>query len=159
VPEIQRCGKLIVVCGDFNMLRYCHEKGYGGVHNAWMDMFNGFIDDTALMEIKRVGSTFTWTNKQRNLVMSNLDRFMVSRDWEQSYPKVYVRSLTRVGSYHSPILLDDGVESPQRRRIFRFEKACLSNADFKKRIIKKWPARGDGGGGVPRLLEENEKNI
>jgi hypothetical protein len=54
-----------------------------------------------------------------------------------------MRSLTRVGSDHSPILLDDGVESPQRRIIFRFEKAWMSNADFKRRIIEKWLARGD----------------
>jgi endonuclease/exonuclease/phosphatase family metal-dependent hydrolase len=43
--------------------------------------------------------------------MSNLDRFFVSRDWEQRYPKVLVRTLTRVGLDHNPILLDDGVES------------------------------------------------
>jgi endonuclease/exonuclease/phosphatase family metal-dependent hydrolase len=141
--KIQRCGKLIVVCGDFNMLRYCHEKRSGGVHNVRMDMFNGFIDDTALMDFKRVGSSFTWSNKQRNHVTCTLDKFLVSRDWEQMYPKVHVRSLIRVGSNHSPILLDNGVDSPQRRRIFRFEKAWLSNADFKKRIIEKWSARGD----------------
>jgi hypothetical protein len=45
------------------MLRYCYDKSSGGVHNIWMDMFNGFIDDTALIEIKRVGSSFTWTNR------------------------------------------------------------------------------------------------
>jgi hypothetical protein len=50
-----------------------------------------------------------------------------------------------VGSDHNPILLDDGMDSPQRRRIFIFEKVWLSNGDFKKRIIEKWPARGDEG--------------
>jgi hypothetical protein len=42
-------------------------------------MFNSFIEDTTLREIKRVGGRFTWTNKQRNPVMSNLDRFCVWR--------------------------------------------------------------------------------
>jgi hypothetical protein len=92
-----------------------------------------------------VGSNFTWSKKQRNHVMSNMDRFLVSRDWEQRYPKVYVKSLTIVGSDHSPILLDDGMDSPQRRRIFIFEKVWLSNADVKKRITEKWPARGVEG--------------
>jgi hypothetical protein len=35
------------------------KKSSGGVHSIWMDMFNGFIDDTTLIEIKRLGSTFT----------------------------------------------------------------------------------------------------
>jgi hypothetical protein len=135
----------MVICGYFNMLRYYHEKSFGGVHNIWMDMFNRFIDDTALIEIKRVGNRFTWTNKQRNPVMSNLDRFFVLRDWEQKYPKVYVRSLIRVRSDHSPILLDDGVESLQRKRTFKFEKVWLSNPVFKKRILEKWPIRGGEG--------------
>jgi exonuclease III len=57
--KIQRRGKPMVVCGDFNMVRYCHEKSSGGVHSIWMDMFNGFIEDTSLIEKKRVESTFT----------------------------------------------------------------------------------------------------
>jgi endonuclease/exonuclease/phosphatase family metal-dependent hydrolase len=106
-----RCQVPIVICGDFNMIRYNHEKSYGASHNIWMDMFNNFIEDTTLREIKKVGGRFTWINKQRGPVMSNLDRFFVSRDWEQRYPKVLVRTLTRVGLDHNPILLDDGVES------------------------------------------------
>jgi hypothetical protein len=58
---------------------------------------------------------------------------------------VYVRSLIRVGSDHSPILLDDGVESLQRKRTFKFEKAWLSNPDVKKRILEKWLIRGGEG--------------
>jgi hypothetical protein len=69
------------------MIRYSHEKSSGTPHNVWVDMFNSFIEDTTLREIKRVGGRFTWTNKQRNLVMSNLDRFFVSGEWEQKYPK------------------------------------------------------------------------
>jgi hypothetical protein len=52
-------GKPIVVCGDFNIVRYCHGKSSRGVHSIWMDMFNGFIEGTTLIEIKRLGSTFT----------------------------------------------------------------------------------------------------
>jgi hypothetical protein len=51
------------------------KKSSGGVHSIWMDMFNGFIDDTTLIKIKRLGSTFTWTNKQKDLVMNVLDYF------------------------------------------------------------------------------------
>jgi hypothetical protein len=43
----------------------------------------------------------------------------VSGEWEQKYPKVFVRTLIRVGSDHSPILLDDGMEFSRRPRVFR----------------------------------------
>jgi hypothetical protein len=46
-------------------------------------MFNSFINDIALLEIYRgEGGRFIWTNKQRNHVMTNLDRFFVSKEWE-----------------------------------------------------------------------------
>jgi hypothetical protein len=48
-------------------------------------MFNSFIEDTALRKIKRVGGRFTWTNKQRNPVMSNLDRFLVSGECDMTW--------------------------------------------------------------------------
>jgi hypothetical protein len=51
------------------------EKSTGANYNVWMNMFNSFVNDTALMEIYRGGDRFTWTNKQRTHVMSNLDRF------------------------------------------------------------------------------------
>jgi hypothetical protein len=117
------------------MITYYHENSSGVVHNMWMDTFNSFIVDTAVREIKRGGSRYTWINKHKNPVMSNLDRFFVSKEWEQKYPKVFVRTLVRVGSDRNPILLNDGVDSVQRQRLFRFEKAWL--------LIEKWPKRMD----------------
>jgi hypothetical protein len=51
-------------------------------------MFNSFIDDTAMIELVRGGSRFTWTNKQVNPIISNLDRVLVNKEWEQHFPKV-----------------------------------------------------------------------
>jgi hypothetical protein len=52
-----------------------------------------------------------------------------------------VRTLIRVGSDHSPILLNDGMEVSQRSRVFRFESAWLAISEFKNKIIEKWPVR------------------
>jgi endonuclease/exonuclease/phosphatase family metal-dependent hydrolase len=130
---------LVVVCGDFNIIRYGFEKSTGETYNVWMDMFNSFINDTALLEIHRGGERFTWTNKQRNPVMSNLDRFFVSKEWEQKFPKSRVLSLVRVGSDHSPLLMDDGIKVGQCRRRFRFENAWLSKPEFREKMIERWP--------------------
>ena len=56
-----------------------------------------------------------------------------------------MRTLIRVGSDHSPIFLDDGVDSALRVRMFRFEKAWLLNPEFKNKMFEKWPVREDEG--------------
>jgi len=75
-----------------------------------MNLFNDFIERCDLREIHRSrGSRFTWTNKQENPTMCNLDRVLVSTDWEEKFPTTTLTALTRVGSDHSPLLLDTGV--------------------------------------------------
>jgi exonuclease III len=64
--KLKRTGIPVMVIGggvDFNLLRYVHEKSNGSEYTVWMDMFNFFINDTALIEVVRGGSRFTWTNK------------------------------------------------------------------------------------------------
>jgi hypothetical protein len=97
-----------------------------------MAMFNTFINDTALIELVRGGSRFTWINKQVNPIRSNLDMVLVNKEWEQHFPKVRVRSLTRIGSHNNPILVEDREGDSKIKRGFVFEAAWLANEEFKK---------------------------
>jgi hypothetical protein len=124
----------MLIGGNFNMIRYVHEKSNGSEYTIWMDIFNSFINDIALIEIIRGGSRFIWTNKQNNLIRSVLDRVFVPKEWEQKYPKVKLMTLTRVGSDHCPLLLDDGTGKDQFKRGFRFETTWLSQGGFKKNL-------------------------
>jgi hypothetical protein len=54
-----------------------------------MDNFNLFIDLHQLQEIRRSGVKFTWTNKQANPVLVNLDRILVSTEWEAKFPRCF----------------------------------------------------------------------
>jgi hypothetical protein len=96
--KIQASVGPLLMGGDFNIIRYSHEKSTCTGHTVWMDMFNSFINDTTLIELVRGGSRFTQTNKQTNPVRSNLDMILVNKEWGQQYPKVRVLTLTRVGS-------------------------------------------------------------
>jgi hypothetical protein len=125
-----------------------------------MDMFNSFLNDTTLIELIRGGSRFTWTNKQENPIRSNLDKVLVNREWEQHYPKVRVMTLTRVGSDHNPILLDDGSEGVKVKRWFIFESTWLSNAEFKKKLIERWHVRnGEEIQDFWRRLKKRNKTV
>jgi hypothetical protein len=37
----------VLVGGDFNMIRFMHEKSNGSEYTIWMDMFNTFINDNS----------------------------------------------------------------------------------------------------------------
>jgi hypothetical protein len=63
-----RCEVLVVVCGDLNMIKYGFEKSTRANYSIWMDMFNSFLNDTALLKIYRGGDRFTWQiNKETML--------------------------------------------------------------------------------------------
>jgi hypothetical protein len=64
------------------MIRFSYEKSADVEHTIWMDMFNSFINDDAIMELVRGGSRYTWTNKQENPIRSNLDSVLVTKEWE-----------------------------------------------------------------------------
>lgn len=61
--KIQRANTPLMIGGDFNFIRYCHEKSSDNIEQIWMDMFNNFIADCSLRELRRTGSKYTWTNK------------------------------------------------------------------------------------------------
>jgi hypothetical protein len=127
--------------GDFTMIRYGHEKSSGAAHNVWMNMFNSFINDTAIIEKVRGGSRFIGTNKQEVPIRSNFDRIFVSSGWELRFPRASVRALIRVGFDHNPLLLDDGTRKRQLTKKFRFELAWLSHENFKRQLVEKWAKR------------------
>lgn len=62
-------------------------------------------------------------------------------DWEEKYPEVTATSLLRIGSDHTPILVDTGEDRTQEGKIFRFEMAWLTQNTFREKLIEKWPKR------------------
>jgi endonuclease/exonuclease/phosphatase family metal-dependent hydrolase len=131
----------VIIGGDFNMIRYIHEKSLGTKYTIWLDMLNNFINDTKIIELIRGGSLFTWTNKQQNPIRSNLDKIFVSKSWDQHYLRTRVMTMTRVGSDHNPLILDNGEQVESGKKMFRMESAWLGNTKFKNHLLQRWPER------------------
>ena len=49
----------IIIGGDFNMLRYRHEKSRGRFDTHWPTLFNVVIDSLSLREVHMTGRQFT----------------------------------------------------------------------------------------------------
>lgn len=106
-----KCHSLVpplVFRGDFNLIRRAEDKSSSCINYSLVDKFNNFIVVNKLMEIKRGGPRFTWINKQACPTMVGLNRILVSTDWEANYPLCTAFSLTKVGSDHSPTVLNLG---------------------------------------------------
>lgn len=127
-----------VIGGDFNLILEVNHKSSKQVNMGLMEEFNNCIADLELLEIKRAGSRFTWTNKQNNPIFSNIDRIFVTTDWECKYPMCYAQTLLRIASDHSPIILDSGENSQQRPRQFFFEQQWLTQEGFKEGVSNRW---------------------
>jgi exonuclease III len=96
---------LVVVSGDFNLVRTDADKSNGHVNISWSLLFNDWINRWALIDFKISKRSFTWSNHQANLIMATLDRFLASTDWESKYPLVTVRALPKPVSDHTPCFL------------------------------------------------------
>jgi endonuclease/exonuclease/phosphatase family metal-dependent hydrolase len=98
----------IIIGGDFNLLRFRHEKSKGHFDEHWPFLFNAVIDSLDLREVAMLGRQFTWANSLPNPTYEKLDRVLMDIDWEDKFPMVTVRALERIEklSDHAPILFD-----------------------------------------------------
>lgn len=100
----------VVVGGDFNLMRSPEDnsKNQHLINLHFLDTFNNWIADLELLEVDRVGASFTWTNKQLDPTRCVLHRVFVSPEWERNFPSCSLTAMTRLGSDHCPLLLDSG---------------------------------------------------
>jgi exonuclease III len=132
----------IMLGGDFNLIRYAWEKSSGNINQFWLDSFNGFIMDNGLLEINRIGSKYTWTNKQANPIMCVLDRVLICNGFNSHYGRATCETVTRVGSDHNPLVVNTADHRFRQQRNFRFEMYWMEQQGFKETILSKWPVRG-----------------
>jgi exonuclease III len=95
----------ILIGGDFNILRYAHERNKPNGIQRFSDLFNTLISFHELREIIMTGGLFTWSNNQENPTLEKLDRILISKDWEDIFPHALVRKFPREISDHNPLIL------------------------------------------------------
>jgi exonuclease III len=139
--KIQLLEDPVLVGGDFNLVRTREEKSSGNVNVQLMDAFNEMIDNTALRELQRSGSRYTWSNKQITPIMCVLDRVLVSNSWEDKFNLATVFTAPRVGSDHNPLIVDTVELSRPKKFYFRFNSQWLHQAGFHEWVKGKWPGR------------------
>jgi hypothetical protein len=82
-----------LVGGDFNMIRYAHEKNNSNFRASEAEAFNECINEMQLIELPLLDRDFTWSNRRDNPTLERLDRFFVNVSWDEALPNT-----TLVGS-------------------------------------------------------------
>jgi hypothetical protein len=134
------------VGGDFNIIRRKEEKNNDNFNTRWPFLFNAIIESLDLREIALSGRQFTWANRRVHPTYEKLDRILASVSWEQKFPLVSVRALTRSGSDHTPLLLDSGDQAFKGNKFhFSFELAWFKHEGFTEMVTKEWTSYSSGG--------------
>ena len=106
LSELVRMGSTeslpMLVGGDFNSLRKKEGKNNDNFNPRWPFLFNAIIQSLDLREIDLSGRQFTWDNRRDTPTFEKLDRVLTSVEWEQKFPLVTVRTLTRTGRITHP---------------------------------------------------------
>jgi hypothetical protein len=120
--------------GDFNVTLFHDERSGGVRRRRAVAAFTDFIAEMGLMDLPLAGGVSTWAN---NLSWSRLDRFLVSPDWELSYPGLMQKKLLRVCSDHAPIILMRGCMQ-NGKSAFKFENMWLKEEGFVDKVKSWW---------------------
>ena len=90
-----------------------------------------------MIDLLLEGGTFTWSNSREVALKARLDRFLFSVDWEDKFPTVHQRRLSRLLSDYFLIVLEGG-SFHRGRRPFRFENMWLKDEGFVERVRSWW---------------------
>ena len=82
--------------------------------------------------------------EEEDFVMERLDRAFGSVEWVDQYPFYSLKNLPIIRSNHGPILLDLEVQTPFRKRPFRFELMWLTHAGCKEIVHHAWELQSTG---------------
>ncbi len=117
-----------VICGDFNLTRNHQERRGRGWSRRLIGMFNELINDLQVIDLPMGNQNFMWSNMLRCPTLARLDRFLVSTEWDLTFPLSKVVAASRITSDHFPILLHTGEKLS--KHLFRVEEMWFAQEDF-----------------------------
>ena len=111
-----------------------------------VEEFQQVLKDLQLCDLSASGQRFTWMNKREDedFVMERLDRAFGSVEWVNQYPYYSLKNLPIIRSDHGLILLDLEVQTPFRKRPFRFELMWLNHEDCIEMVQHAWDLHSIG---------------
>lgn len=87
-------------------MRFLYEKRGGTITSSNMERFFDFIKPNEFIDLPLLGAKFTWLNKRKRVAMSRIDRFLMTKGWEEHFLGVMQTALASgVPDHNRPIEL------------------------------------------------------
>ena len=129
-----------ILIGDFNMIRFPHEKNNTNFHPHEANAFNDFVNDTCLIELPLLDRAFTWSNKRSSPTLERLDRAFINLAWDAVFPNSTLSSMTRRTSDHVPLIVHIATSIP-KSKLFRFDNYWTKCPGFRETVTAAWYCR------------------
>ncbi|PWA71971.1 SGNH hydrolase-type esterase domain-containing protein [Artemisia annua] len=124
------------VLGDFNEVHHEHERLGTLFCKRGAALFNGFINNSGLIDLPMGGKKFTRMNKF-GTKLSKVDRILVSHHFTSNWPNAQLTALLRKHSDHCPLVLK--THSTDFGPIpFKFFNSWLLDEDFPSIVSSSW---------------------
>ncbi|KAK1318897.1 hypothetical protein QJS10_CPB04g01155 [Acorus calamus] len=128
-----------IVGGDFNEVRYSSEKvGGRPVHPRRLRKFNSCIEMSSLQDLKALGHTLSWNNRQVVRIMCRLDRVLVNSSFTNLFSHSLVNYLAPGISDHSPLKVTYEPVFPSGPKPFKYFEMWESHPTFKDIVEAAW---------------------
>ncbi|KAL5537608.1 hypothetical protein UlMin_044784 [Ulmus minor] len=127
----------MVFGGDFNVVRFCHEKSPPGRRTKSVRLFDEFIRESELKDLTLHNASFTWSNFREASVKSRLDRFLFTEEWEAGKNDIKQETGSRTCSDHMPLILDT-TPVTWGPTPFRFKNMWLGHSSFRQECENWW---------------------
>ncbi|KAK1295842.1 hypothetical protein QJS10_CPB15g00882 [Acorus calamus] len=128
-----------IVGGDFNEVRFNNEKvGGRPVLSRRLHKFNSCIMNAGLEDLKSIGHTLSWSNRQDSRIMCRLDRIMGNQSFISSFPHSLVEYLPPGISDHSPMKVILEPAFPSGPRPFKYFVAWEDHPSFQLTVQEAW---------------------
>ena len=101
-------------------------------------VFNSVIVAQELIDVRMSGGKFTWSNNQENPTLERLDRFFITKEWDDTYSRVVVYKLPREVSDHNPLILTTEENKHLSKLSFSFELSWLKHPNFLTTVQELW---------------------
>jgi len=118
---------------DFNVVRFPSERRGETRLTLAMEKLSEFIEDLNLIDFPLEGGSFTWSSGTDQSAISRIDRNLITPNWEDHFPDVIQRILSRPISNHCPILLKAGGMA-RGKSPFKFENMWLKTEGFVDKV-------------------------
>ncbi|KAL7197307.1 hypothetical protein ACSBR2_019903 [Camellia fascicularis] len=130
-----------VVLGDFNAIRYYHEK-FGGF-STWSlekEAFNSYILRSELVDLSYGGCLFTWANKREggDYIATKIDRVIVNEAWLDQFPASTASFPTSCISDHSPAVVTVTEKVSSFKKPFKFFDFWAKHDEFIPSVTSVW---------------------